>query len=315
MLKIEPHKIVVGISPTQSSDAVVEYAGVEAARRGCGVHLVAVEHPVWDTTATVDVATINGEMRRVDAAMLARYEDRLRQWLPDSAAISTEITHGRVAAALRSIAVNAELVALQHHRMGRPFHLPSLSVTNAVAANASVPVVAVPDDWHEAEAEHDVVVAAVKGHQGSEGVAQAAFGAAVPTRSELVLMHVWSWSDDEHEQDVDVLISPRSSRSKLLTDRLRHELVPLMARYPEVSARVKVLYGQPEYVLMTQSAKARLVVMGRHHPGLPLGSHLGPVTRTVLTYARCPVMVVDPTPEETVTEAPDSAETARAVGG
>ena len=40
-----------------------------------------------------------------------------------------------------------------------------------------------------------------------------------------------------------------------------------------------------------------LVVLGRRHHLLPLGSHLGPVARGVLARSACPVLV---TPEQTV---------------
>ena len=39
-----------------------------------------------------------------------------------------------------------------------------------------------------------------------------------------------------------------------------------------------------------------MLVVGRHDPVVPLGSHLGPVTRTVLNHAACPVLVIDPRP-------------------
>ena len=49
---------------------------------------------------------------------------------------------------------------------------------------------------------------------------------------------------------------------------------------------------------MTQMVEASggsdLLVIGRHDPLVPLGSHLGPVARGVLHDARCPVLLVDP---------------------
>jgi len=38
------------------------------------------------------------------------------------------------------------------------------------------------------------------------------------------------------------------------------------------------------------------VVVGRHDPLVPSGSHLGPVARTLLRAARCPVLLVAPSP-------------------
>lgn len=300
MFAMEPRKVVVGISPHQSSDAVLEYAAVEAARRECGVHLVVVEHPVWDSgTHQPDVEVVDEELRRGDSVLLSRAEALVRQWLPEPLTITTEITHGSVGRALREISRHSEMVVLQHHRMGRPFHLPSKSVTNAVASRADAPVVAVPDDWHEAELAHDVVVAGVESAAESWAVAEAALAAASTTGGEVRLLHAWSWYDDEEEQDPEILVSSRGSRSRLVEERLQHDFAPLAARYPDVDCEVVVVYGQAEYVLVTTSAKARLLVLGRHRRQLPVGSHLGPVTGTVLGYAHCPVMVVDPRTGET----------------
>ena len=41
---------------------------------------------------------------------------------------------------------------------------------------------------------------------------------------------------------------------------------------------------------------AELVVVGRHDPRTPLGSHLGPVARAVLAGAGCPVLLANPRP-------------------
>ena len=56
------------------------------------------------------------------------------------------------------------------------------------------------------------------------------------------------------------------------------------------------VHGRAPDVLVDESERARLLVVGRHDPVLPLGSHLGPITRTVLDHAACPVLVVDPRP-------------------
>ena len=59
---------------------------------------------------------------------------------------------------------------------------------------------------------------------------------------------------------------------------------------------VQVRPGRPADVLLETSAGAQLLVVGRHDPLLPIGSHIGPVTRAVLREATCPVLLADPTP-------------------
>jgi nucleotide-binding universal stress UspA family protein len=67
-----------------------------------------------------------------------------------------------------------------------------------------------------------------------------------------------------------------------------------MAHYQDVPCKIVITHGRPADVLVARSERVRLLVVGRHQPALPFGSHLGPVTRAVLGYATCPVMVVDP---------------------
>ena len=48
--------------------------------------------------------------------------------------------------------------------------------------------------------------------------------------------------------------------------------------------------------LVEASRTSHLLVLGRHDPAIPIGSHLGPVARAVLRDAACPVLLADPRP-------------------
>jgi nucleotide-binding universal stress UspA family protein len=56
----------------------------------------------------------------------------------------------------------------------------------------------------------------------------------------------------------------------------------------------EVVEGQPERVLADQSAGADLLVLGSASAHSPAGPSLGPVIRTCLSRAHCPVVVVGP---------------------
>ncbi|MBO0845828.1 MAG: universal stress protein [Nocardioides sp.] len=92
--------------------------------------------------------------------------------------VSTEVTHGQVVPTLVASAADAGMLVLGHHRMSRSHHLPTLSVTHGVAAHATCPVYAVPDDWHELRDHPEPVVAAVEDEQGGPVVAARAFAEA-----------------------------------------------------------------------------------------------------------------------------------------
>ena len=48
--------------------------------------------------------------------------------------------------------------------------------------------------------------------------------------------------------------------------------------------------------LIRAARTADVLVIGRHDPLVPVGSHLGPVARAVLRDATCPVLLADPRP-------------------
>src|SRR2546430_7703887 len=52
--------------------------------------------------------------------------------------------------------------------------------------------------------------------------------------------------------------------------------------------------GTPERVLISRSATADLLVLGTQHSQNAAGLSVGPVIRTCLIRARCPVVVVSP---------------------
>lgn len=68
----------------------------------------------------------------------------------------------------------------------------------------------------------------------------------------------------------------------------------MKSEFAQVPYEVVISPGRPADVLVEQSHQVRRLVVGRHEPTLPFGSHLGPVTRGVLNHAVCPVVVVDP---------------------
>ncbi|MGA8245344.1 MAG: universal stress protein [Nocardioides sp.] len=287
-------RIVVGVGPAGGRDAALEYALAEAVRRDAEIHLVLVMHerrPGAD--GMIELKLLGEDLVRVDQELLVECE----QWLSDRSGgdirVTTEIAHGSVAPSLAAAARRADLVVLQHHRMARPFHVPTLSVTNGVASRCDIPVVAVPDHWHEDQVASAPVLAAVVDAEASWNVAETAFEEAQLGSGEVRLTRAWSYWDDLGAEEATLRAGLAPEWERYLRDRIEREFRALTAAHPKVRCETRVEHGQPAYVLVTLSSEARLVVIGRHHPALPIGSHLGPVTRAVLTRSECPVMVVD----------------------
>jgi nucleotide-binding universal stress UspA family protein len=217
--------------------------------------------------------------------------------------VTTDVLHGSVAATLCALAEHAPEIVLQHHRMTHPHHIPTLSVTNGVAARAQVPVVGVPDIWHEPGLGGDVaartgttpstVVVGVEDAGVSGAVVATAFESAQLLGAEVRMVRAWRHPPYGDFTGSEALAA---AEHEALVAAIRRDFEDVAAQYPDVRHEFVVAGGPAADVLVAESRQARLVVVGRHSPLLPLGSHLGPVTRSVLGHAVCPVRVTQPGP-------------------
>lgn len=293
MLPIEPRKILLCVSPGEDFEAALDYTVAEAARRGCGIHLALAVRPIWVGPPDVaDLRLVDGEWRKYGTDFLIECERRVTRAVGPDVTVSTEITHGSVVPALVEVSQNAAIVVMQHHRMDRAHHVPTLSVTNGVAARAQAPVVAVPDAWRERARHRDVIAVGVEDAATSAHVAEWAFEEAQRLGATLRLVRGWHFSA---AFDADVFEGQAGLvQSAYVREEMRREFAEVMERFPDVPCEVVAMHGQGADVLVAQSHEVRRVVVGRHEPTLPVGSHLGPVTRAVLNHSACPVVVVDP---------------------
>jgi nucleotide-binding universal stress UspA family protein len=105
------------------------------------------------------------------------------------------------------------------------------------------------------------------------------------------------WYTDGYDDLVfpDPVADAESARRRA---ELLDQVAPLLEGGADPEPDVVVVHRRPADLLVGASGAAQLVVVGRHHPTRPWGSHLGPITRTVLKEAAAPVMVVDTVPQE-----------------
>ena len=295
MLNIEPHKIVVCVSPGEDYQASVDFAIAQARSRGCDIHLAMALRPiVAGPTDYVDWRVEDGALRKYGADFLIECEHKIRKLAGGDIAVSTEIIHDAVVPALVAESKNAGLMVLQHHRMHHKHHLPTRSVTNGVAARAYAPVVAIPDDWRESDEHPAVIAVGVEDGISSRKVAQAGFEEAQRIGAEVHLVRAWLFSE---AFDSEVFVGEAARmHNAAVKEEVERGFAHLASDFPDVEYRVVVMHGQAPDVLVAKSEEAKMLVVGRHDPVVPFGSHLGPVTRTVLNHAACPVLVIDPRP-------------------
>lgn len=280
--------VVIGTDGSADSERALRYGAREAQRLGTGVTLVHVI-PDYLPIAGMYPLALN-EIEQQGRRILAQSMEALRRWAPEIP-VRCDLRCGRRATAVTEAARGARVVVLGHRRASLLTRLSTGTTTTGVAARASCSVVSVPAGW-DPDTERGVVLAGHKGTAHSAELLARAFAAASARGARLVLLHAWRLPtayDDMVAGQVD---------AEAWAQAARQEIEPLLAdwraAYPEVDVEVRVAHDQPAHALGEASREADLLVLVRKTHGFPAAAHLGPVTRTLVHDAACPVEVVPP---------------------
>lgn len=280
--------VVVGVG-TETVDAALRYAVDEALRAGCALHLVHVV-PVVPLGSESALASAE-ELDKIGAETLALAAERAEELADGCLAVVEELRRGSVVSGLVAAARSARMVVLEHgHPVadGRPV---TRTVAGGVAAQTLAPVVAVPSGWVAADAEQ-IVVAGVDAPIRAGEVLRAAVARARELRAGLRVIHAWSLPEPYESLHADTAEDRRwGQRARA---EIRAALEEIADGGPSVPADVLAHRGREIDALLAASEGAALLVIGRHDPVVPVGSHIGPVAREVLRQATCPVLLAAP---------------------
>lgn len=282
-------RIVVGVGPEEVESALA-FAADEALRAGCGLHLVHAVSLVPLGPEQVLLPAIDleawGAQRLAEVVKLA--DDLVHGAVP----VTHELRRGTPVGVLVDVGRTARMVVLEHRHLSRLSRIVNRTVAGGVAAHLRVPVVAVPTGWHE-DRRRGVVVAGADVPERSEEVLRAALAEAHARGARLRVVHSWSLPGPYEE-------SLPADEVRRWSDRSRAEVRAALDALGDLSAAmdsdVQVVHGRAADALVEASADAELLVIGRHDPLVPIGSHVGAVARAVLREATCPVLLASPRP-------------------
>ena len=288
----QPENAIVVAVGYQGCDAALAFAAQEAVRTQNPLHLVQV-------TALPDTAEYAGIYSSnvpdldgpIDKALA-----QARQLVGESSvAVTGERVedHSHVAALVRH-ANRSRMIVLQHRRIGALKRIVTGSTTDGVAGRARVPVVSVPEDWSASHA-GSVVTVAVQDAEEAAGLLRVGLEQARARRAALVVLHAW-WLASGYDVVV-VDDTMRRDWAERAQSSLAHALDELRTEYPDVQVTVQVQHAPPIEAILDATEQSALLVLGRRHHLLPLGSHLGPVARATLSHSACPVLMVPPVPQ------------------
>ena len=270
--------VIAGTDGSQESIRAVEWAAREAVLYHAPLRIVAV--PVMPTRMTPSPATpetVAGLIEHSMSRALAAAAQQAATLEPDLA-IETQLLTGPPAEALVEIAPEASMLVLGSRGAGGFSAMILGSVSRYVATHAAVPVVVARE---ETMAVHREVVVGVRDPDQSEAALGFAFEEAALRQARLLVVHAWSRSVPGHTED------PTAENG-----RLESALGAWREKFPEVEARWDVVHAHPGRVLAGSSARADLVVLGRHAPDGSRTPGVGSVTHAVLSHAHGPVVSV-----------------------
>jgi nucleotide-binding universal stress UspA family protein len=290
MSELNPTPIVVAVRD-DSIDAALVLAAAEAAEIGCGLHLVHVVHLFVQGSDGMVVESTDQE--RLGRQSLNAALERVRELAEGGTVITADLVLGRVVPSLVDAARDARMIVLEHRDRPRLQRVVTRSVASGVAARARVPVVSVPSGWSAGTPTepHGVVTVGVDDPDRSEQVLRTACEATKRRGANLRIVHTWSFPSA-----YDDIVMTREENAEW-TARAKREIQSVLdglGETAEVPVDIEVGHARPADALVHASQSSDLLVVGRHDPKIPLGSHLGPVARAVLHASACPVLLADP---------------------
>ena len=276
-----PAHVLVGVGQ-QCPVSALDFAVLEAARLGCGVHLLHVVRPgVPGEPMSVDAYDLRAAGRRV----LADAAKHCVVVAPQGMSVTSEMRVGGVVACLVGAAESrARLVVLERRDLSGPRRAVTRRVTSGVAAHTRIPVVSVPAGWTPSRKTHETV--AVESHAPARRVPPppptVTIGVDVPDRSLEVLrlglaearqrravvhlVHTWSLPES-----ADLVLTP--AQEQVWTDSAVSEIRAALAESHEdihgLSIDIDVRRGHAADVLVGAASQSDIVVVGRHDPAVP----------------------------------------------
>lgn len=271
--------IVVGTDGSAQAVRAVEWAAREAMLRGAPLRIVAAAEmppkmsaPRQDAGFQTVASRLVGDRDQALAAAAGAAAAAAPELL-----IDTDPVDGPPAQAVTDGGCGAQLLVVGSDGRGAFAAMALGSVSRYAAVHASCPVVVVRE---EATTVDRLVAVGIRSPQDCGPALAFAFEEAQLRKAALLAVHAWQFPDGHEAEDA------AGKLDDLLND--------CRAGYPDVDASRDVVHGHPGRVLADLSARADLVVLGRHSANDRLVPGPARVIHAVLSHARGPVVVVPP---------------------
>lgn len=287
-----PNPIVVAVGH-DPIDVAIAFAAGEAVRAGCGLHLVHVVHLLAQGPEMPLVAET--DLERAGRQALNAALERAGQ-IVEGVPVTAELRIGGVVPTLVDVAADARMIVLERRDLSSMMRVVTRSVSSGVAARARVPVVSVPSHWLPDRTHGDFPTVTV-GVDVPERAVPVLRAAAVEAKSRGAVLHVLhTWNFPGAYDDIILTRTESDEWVARATAEIHTAIDTLGDDFSGVPVQIAARHAYAADALIEASRETELLVIGRHDPLVPIGSHLGPIARAVLRDAECPVLLVDPWP-------------------
>ena len=283
--------IVAGTDGSEESLRAVDWAAREAVLRGAPLRIVsaaALPPRMISRAGAGEYDTVTDVITKERDRALAAAAELAARAAP-GLLIDTDPLSGAPAEAVTASGSGALMLVLGSRGIGAFTAMLLGSVSRYAASHASCPVVAIRD---ETPGPHRLVGVGVGDLDSCGDALTFAFEEASLRQAGVLALHAWHAPQTDISRAGEAFTPPGTQAAAADAARqLEGLLDSWRAKYPDVPVSQDVPHGHPARALIGLSARADLVVIGRHvkHPGL---QGPGSVRHAVLSHAYGPIATV-----------------------
>jgi nucleotide-binding universal stress UspA family protein len=280
--------IVAATDGSEESLRAVDWAAREAVLRGAPLRIVSAPGllpRMVGNQGHSDYETVSDTIRDENDHALSVAAARAAKVAPDLL-IDADHLEGAPADAVTSAGSGALMLVVGSRGVGAFAALILGSVSRYAATHAASPVVVVRE---EVGATHRQVGVGIGDVEGNAAALTFAFEEAALRKASLIAIHAWQTPQSDISRAGLAMAAPGRERLEAeATRNLDALLAEWRDKYPDVPVSHDVVHGHPGRILSGLSARADLVVLGRH----PAHHGPGAVIHAVLNHAHGPIVTV-----------------------